>query len=59
MGTIGGKVDCITLRDGLVESGGEGRNIRSGMLRNLLDGPGRRVLWMRWYLEKSSALESQ
>lgn len=46
-GTTGGNVDCITLRDGLAESGGEGRNIRSGTLRNWLDGAGRRALWMR------------
>jgi hypothetical protein len=46
-GITGGNVDWITLRDGFGESGGDGRNIRSGMFRNPLDEFGRRILLIR------------
>lgn len=54
MGTTGGKVDWMTFRDGLAEFGGEGRNIRRGMLRNGVDELGRRMVLTRWCFAKLS-----
>ena len=54
VGIKGGSGDCTTFRDGESSSGGSGKNIRIGTLRNGCDGEGRRVFEMRWKEERST-----
>ena len=55
--TDGGSGDWTTFKDGESSSGGSGRKIRIGTLRNGCDGGGRRLFEMRWNEGRSTVHE--
>lgn len=47
----------MTFKDGVSASGGEGRKTRSGIFRSGVVGLEIRMLFMRWWVRKSSVFQ--